>query len=466
MKTAAAYIRVSTEEQTEYSPESQLRAIREYARRGGYILPEKYIFMDEGISGKTADKRPSFMRMIGEAKKNPKPFDAILLWKFSRFARSREDSIVYKSMLRKQLGIEVISVSENIGDDKMAVLIEAMIEAMDEYYSINLAEEVRRGMSEKAKRGEPLSHPPFGYIMKNKSLVPEAEESAVIKQVFEWYSSGAGMLRIAKNLNAAGVRTKMGNLIENRTVEYWLTNPVYIGKIRWTQSGSENSVILSDGAHEPLIDKKLWDSVQRRMAEQKEKYRKWYKRHDSISHWLAGLLRCGECGGAMVNCGGYFYCSNKNRGTCQGNGGIKAGAAEKFILECLRSLLCFEIETDLTVSSKTDSSSDVYERQLRRAQNRLRRVKESYENGIDTIEEYRSNKQRIQSEIDSILSQINGKKQSEHNKKKDKRIKNTLSLLEDPSVPQIRKNAAAREFISEIVKTGKGADSLRIICRP
>ena len=66
--------------------------------------------------------------MIGTAKLKPKPFDAILLWKFSRFARNREDSIVYKSMLRK-LGIDVISISENVGDDKMSVLIEAMIEA-------------------------------------------------------------------------------------------------------------------------------------------------------------------------------------------------------------------------------------------------------------------------------------------------------------------------------------------------
>lgn len=95
MKTAAAYIRVSTEDQIEYSPDSQIRMIREYAKRNDYTLPEKYIFIDEGISGKTAEKRPSFMRMIGTAKMKPKPFCAILLWKFSRFARSREDSIVY-----------------------------------------------------------------------------------------------------------------------------------------------------------------------------------------------------------------------------------------------------------------------------------------------------------------------------------------------------------------------------------
>lgn len=118
MKTAAAYIRVSTEEQTELSPDSQIRLIKEYADKNGYNVPDEFIFHDDGISGRTAAKRPGFNRMIGAAKLRPRPFDAILLWKFSRFARNREDSIVYKSMLRK-LGIEVISISENVGDDKM-----------------------------------------------------------------------------------------------------------------------------------------------------------------------------------------------------------------------------------------------------------------------------------------------------------------------------------------------------------
>ncbi|MEF2919628.1 MAG: recombinase family protein, partial [Acutalibacteraceae bacterium] len=134
IKIAAAYIRVSTDDQIEYSPDSQLKNIRSYAKSHGYIVPDEYIYIDEGISGKNTKKRPAFNKMIGTAKLTPKPFDAILLWKFSRFARNREDSIVYKSMLRKQLGIDVVSISESVGDDKMSIIFEAMIEAMDEYY--------------------------------------------------------------------------------------------------------------------------------------------------------------------------------------------------------------------------------------------------------------------------------------------------------------------------------------------
>ena len=108
LKIAAAYIRVSTEDQVEYSPDAQLAEIRKYAAGHGYIIPNEFVFMDEGISGKNTAKREEFNRMIGVAKQKPKPFDAILLWKFSRFARNRQDSIVYKSMLRHDLGIDVI----------------------------------------------------------------------------------------------------------------------------------------------------------------------------------------------------------------------------------------------------------------------------------------------------------------------------------------------------------------------
>lgn len=476
MKIAAAYIRVSTEDQIEYSPESQIKAIRDYAKRNDYILPDEYIFMDEDISGKTAGKRPAFMKMIGTAKTKPKPFDAILLWKFSRFARNREDSIVYKSMLRKQLGIEVISISESLGDDKMSVLIEAMIEAMDEYYSINLAEEVKRGMTEKAKRGEPLSIPPFGYKMENKQLIPVKEESDIIKQVFTWYDNGVGMLRIAKNLNAAGVRTHRGNLIENRTVEYWLNNPAYIGKIRWTPTGAtsrnyhnENSMVI-DGSHEPLIDMNMWERVQKRMSEQKEKYRKWYKPSDSISHWLVGLVHCGICGGPVVNCTGYMYCSNRAKGTCTGNGGIKVTTVEEYVISQLEGLLNGSISIKAPMQKKHSVNTGIYDAQLKRAESRMKRVKEAYENGVDTLEEYRENKQNIQREIDSIIAEIQKEQCKDIDpeiaiRKLKEKIKKSLATLKDESVSAKEKNAIAREFIIDIIKTGDDGRKFNIMYR-
>ena len=99
---AAAYIRVSTDDQAELSPESQLVEIQKYARREGIVLLSDHIYVDAGISGKKADRRPEFQRMIAAAKSNP-PFSILLVWKFSRFARNQEESIFYKSILRSKL---------------------------------------------------------------------------------------------------------------------------------------------------------------------------------------------------------------------------------------------------------------------------------------------------------------------------------------------------------------------------
>ena len=277
MKVAAAYIRVSTEDQIEFSPDSQLEKIKLYAEKNQILLPKEFIFLDEGISGRSAAKRPAFNEMIALAKRKPKPFDMILVWKYSRFARNREDSVVYKSMLRKDLNIDVVSISEDVGNDKMSVLFEAMIEAMDEYYSINLAEEVKRGMTEKAKRGGVLTIPAFGYRVENNRFIIVPEEAEVIQKVFNDYLNGKGFLAIAKTLNAMGVKTHRGNKIENRTVEYWLNNPIYIGKTRWNPDGklsrnyTTDTAIISEGTHTPIIDTEIWEKVQKKMKNQKYK---------------------------------------------------------------------------------------------------------------------------------------------------------------------------------------------------
>jgi DNA invertase Pin-like site-specific DNA recombinase len=164
IKTAAAYIRVSTEDQTEYSPDAQLRELREYAAAHSMILDDRFVYADEGISGRKADKRPAFQEMIRTAKLKDHPFDVILVHKFDRFARSREDSVVYKSML-KRCGVDVISIKEPLAEGSYSGVMEAIYESFAEAYSINLGTEVKKGMTEKARRGEIQTAPPYGYML-------------------------------------------------------------------------------------------------------------------------------------------------------------------------------------------------------------------------------------------------------------------------------------------------------------
>ena len=99
LRIGAAYIRVSSERQDEFSPASQLKIVRQRAERDGFQIPDEYVFYDDGISGGDTKKRDAFNNMISKAKEKTHPFDAIYVWKFSRFARNQEQSIVYKNLL-------------------------------------------------------------------------------------------------------------------------------------------------------------------------------------------------------------------------------------------------------------------------------------------------------------------------------------------------------------------------------
>ena len=220
LQKAALYIRVSTNDQIEYSPAAQQKALLDYAQKHDMVVNSEHIYIDEGYSGRSANKRPAFMRMIGTAKQKPTPFDTILVHKFDRFARNREDSVVYKSLLRSQCGIKVISITEHLEDDKFSVIMESMLEAMAEYYSINLSEEVRKGMTEKASRGEFQANPCYGYRVNNNILTPYQPEADIVKLIYSKYLEGEhSLFRLAKTINALGAKTKKGKNFENRNIE-------------------------------------------------------------------------------------------------------------------------------------------------------------------------------------------------------------------------------------------------------
>ena len=478
MKVAAAYIRVSTDDQAEYSPASQLEKIRLYAERNQILLPKEFIFVDEGISGRKTKNRPAFNEMIGLAKRKPKPFDVILVWKFSRFARNREDSIVYKSMLRKEHNIDVVSVSEDIGDDKLSILIEAIIEAMDEFYSINLAEEVKRGMTEKAKRGGVLSIPGFGYKVENGEYIVVPEEAEIIRKVFNDYVNGKGLLTIAKELNAMGVRTHRGNKIENRTVEYWLNNPVYIGKTRWNPDGklsrnyTADTAIITDGPHEPIIDMETWEKAQKKMQEQKARFRKFFNSdRKGLSHWLTGILRCEKCGKVLSYQGGYFGCSERSRGKCDGVGYIKAEKIAKIILNILSEMELPNVELDFAESEVLEEStytddSKIISTQIQRLEIRLERVKLAYEDGVDTLEEYKENKKSILDEIEKLKEMLETTREDEPEEESPidkKELRRLTEVLKDADVSNVEKNNMARTIFKEIIKGGKDGKSLKCV---
>lgn len=464
MKLAACYIRVSTDDQLEYSPDSQLEKIKEYCSRNGYILTEDNIFIEEdGVSGRKAAKRQEFQRMIAKAKSRVRPFDAIIVWKFSRFARNREDSIVYKSMLKK-IGIDVISVSENVGDDKMSVITEAIIEAMDEYYSLNLAEEVRRGMTERTKHGGYNSAAPFGYKLVDKKLVIFPEQAEIIREVFARYLDGWGQKQLAVWLNSMGVKTKRGGAIENRTVNYWLQNPVYHGYVRWNPTERASSrwyrntpdTMIVKGNHEPIIDEDTWNAVQKRLQEMGSKFSKHRRENIPTEYALSGVVKCGVCGSTLsTTCRQkYMQCISYSKGVCTTSHHVSYDVMWVTLLSAIESDLKsgnFQLERSAKHTAMSDTAAIAA--QLDRAEMKLRRIREAYEAGIDTLEEYKQNKQKITAEIEALRAK---QEQSadreitpEERKEFAQRHLKSLEKLRNPEISELEKNHLLKEFVKE-----------------
>ena len=413
-RIAAAYVRVSTDDQMELSPDSQMEKIREYAAKNGLLLLSEYIFHDDGISGRAAEKRPGFQQMIATAKDPSHPFDVIIVWKFSRFARNQEESIFYKSILRSKCKVDVVSVSEPLIAGPFGSLIERIIEWMDEFYSVRLAEEVKRSMTVNAKNGSLQATPSFGYRVENRQLVIVPEEAEIIREIFRRFISGDAMFRIAKDLSGRGVRTHRGNPFENRTIDYILNNPVYLGKLRWTPTGrtrrnfkNEDSII-ADALHEPIIDAETWDAAQARCAELKKSYKRYGKPSSERKHWLCGVVRCSACGATLIWANPHFMkCNNYAHGRCTTTQHIAVEALEESFLAQLQHDLTFAESVACVVQAAKPAHSDQRLQQQRsRIVSRIDRLRESYLDGVETLETYKAARQQMQAQLDDLDAQI------------------------------------------------------------
>ena len=472
LKIGAAYIRVSDERQDEYSPDSQLKKIREHAAREGYTIPDEYVFYDDGISGKSVKKRDDFNRMIAIAKEKTHPFDVIYVWKFSRFCRNQEESMVYKNLLKKK-GVSVVSVSEPIPEGHFGSLLERVIEWMDEFYLVNLGAEVTRGMTEKASRGEPNCPPPFGYIMRDKKYYPDEEggEAAVVREIFEMYANGMKQREIALLLGERGIRTKRGTPFDNRRVDYILHNPCYIGKIRWSLDGTRavnrldfhnEKIMTVDGHHEPLISMDLWNKVQELLELQTKKYAKFSRKEQPIQFMLKGLVRCGNCGGAMVMSTAVsgkakirtMQCRRYSSGACKVSHSITIPKLEAALKKGLQEVLVTKKFTMAPVKPPKQSDPTVidYDKLIAVEERRLERAKEAYLAEIDTIEQYGQNKKEITARIDDLKARRDKHLMKEFNPDEfAKKVEKIAEFIDREDVTPAAKNEALRTIIEKIV---------------
>ena len=265
-------------------------------------------YIDRAISGKT-DDRPDFQRMISDSRK--RAFQYVIVYKLDRFARNRYDSAIYKHKL-KQNGVKVISAMENIGDNPESIILEAVLEASAEYYSLELAQKIKRGMRESALKGQFCGGGiPFGYKSAGGRLVIDEAKAPFVKKAFEQYAAGVPKKQIIEELNAAGLRNRNGKPFGNTALQVALQSEKYIGILRW------NDIVIENGCP-ALIDRETFDKVQERIKKNK---REGGKNKAKIEYLLTGKAFCGYCGETITGVSGtgrhgdihYYYCCRNRR---------------------------------------------------------------------------------------------------------------------------------------------------------
>lgn len=342
------YARVSSEKQdTDLSLSAQLRALRAYAETRGYEVARE--FVDEAETGRTT-ARPAFKEMIAVARRPQKPFQAILVWKFSRFARNREDSIVFKALLRKN-GVQVISINEPSEDTPTGRLMEAIIESLDEFYSANLGEEVMRGIMESASRGFFVSGTvPYGYKRikvrdgaKDRSKLDiEPTQAPIVKRAFDEVLCGNGLKEICKGLNHDGIPGPRGKSWCVTSLWQVITNEVCTGTLIWgkhSRNKKDMVPIRVENAWPPIIDYNEFYKVQDLLASRAPS--KVHPKRVSSQYLLSGLVKCGACGKALIGQEAksgqfaYYVCGNllkKGAGSCK-TGYLNARKFERRVID-------------------------------------------------------------------------------------------------------------------------------------
>lgn len=309
---AVIYARYSSHNQTEQSIEGQLHDCYEYAKRYDIQVVGEYI--DRAISG-TTDDRPDFQRMIADAAK--KQFERVLVWKLDRFARNRYDSALYKHRL-KQYGVRVISVMENVGEGDESILLEALLEASAEYYSLDLKKKIKRGQRESISKGKYCGGSiPFGYRLEDGKLRIDEKKAPIVRYIFEEYAQGTRMVDIIEELTKRGVRSSKGCPITHNTFSRLLVNPAYIGEYQYNGE-------TVPGLAEAYISKDLFEKVQTMVNKHKHAPA---AAKAPTEYLLQGKIFCGHCGAHMIGDSGigrhgakfcYYTCYNrKKKHICQ-----------------------------------------------------------------------------------------------------------------------------------------------------
>ncbi|MDN4525366.1 recombinase family protein [Fictibacillus fluitans] len=412
------YIRVSTHEQVEegYSIQAQKTRLQAYAVSQGWEIVHFYV--DEGISAKDMN-RPELMRMLRGVKE--KAFDCVLVYRLDRLTRSVMDLHELINLFEKH-DVKFKSATE-IYDTTTATgrLFITLVAALAQWERENLGERVKFGMEEKAREGKWVnSMSPLGYDREGDHLVINTGEAAVVKEIFNQYTTNnLGISKLARMLNDRGIKTKTGNTFSQAPLKYILTNPIYIGTMRYNHRVNKKNYFEVENVAPPIIEPEVFEKAQLILGNRRTSH----PRRATSPFIYSGVLKCHRCGKNLN--GKYsisrgiesyaYYCPSKKVGKCD-----LPTISQNFVNARFRDLMAeWDISPDLEetlsgpANTKAQDQMEELKKEWKAIQSRKKKWQYAWVNELMTDSDFKSRMDEDNAKEKLILEELNGLEQIE-----------------------------------------------------
>lgn len=343
------YARYSSHAQKEESIEQQIEECMAFAALNKIKIVQ--VYPDKAISGKT-DKRPQFQKMMRDAEK--RGFSVVIAYKSNRIARNMLHALEYENRLA-QYGIETLYAKEEFGNTAAGRFALRTMMNVNQFYSENMAEDIRRGMRDNAENCKVNGAIPLGYVKgEDGKFAIEQSEADIVREIYRRVLEGETYVDIANDLNARGIKTKQKNLWNKGSFHRLLVNDAYIGVYR-------HSGFVKDDGIPPILEKEVYYAMQNYLTTKKNPRGKHRECNDYL---LTGKLRCGYCESFMVGISGtsktgdkhYYYTCNDRR---TGGGCKKENVRKDYIEYVIADLTRRFILRDDVIEWIADSAMEV-----------------------------------------------------------------------------------------------------------
>ena len=361
--------------------------------------------------------------MVTEAISKDKPFEVILVWKFSRFSRDRVDNAIYKNRLKKR-GVRIVSIKEPTDDSPAGQFMEGVIEEVDAFYSANLSQEVRRGQRKVAERGYyPGNRAPYGYKLEkireddgnafHNIFVKEPDTAPIVRRIFDEAIAGRTYTDIREGLNRDRVPPPEPKNKKDAKSKKWCDSTLYsvlhnlhhAGFIVWgVNSQSGDPPVVAKGRHEPIVSEDKFNLAGRVMVSKAREVT--HPKQTASVYMLSRMLQCRHCGETLIvrpsklQTSRYYQCRTRRHDgveVCDCPNLNIQKLEERVLRVVLDEILC-PSNVQVAISKMSEELTKPYEEkhavlqaiesELAVLNGRQSRVMEAYEAGAYTVDDY------------------------------------------------------------------------------